>query len=58
MNGWELASAIRNKFGDKIKIVLVSGWSVQEKDKEAYGVDFILQKPFSLSSLESIFLHV
>ena len=58
MNGWELASAIRNKFGNKMKIVLVSGWSVEEKEKESNGIDFILQKPFTLKELNKIFMDV
>ena len=58
MNGWELTRAIKNKFGNKIKIVLVSGWNIEEKDKEAHGVDFVLQKPFTLKDLEKIFLDV
>jgi len=58
MNGWELASAIKNKFGNKMKIVLVSGWSIEEKEKETNGIDFILQKPFTLKELNKIFMDV
>ena len=56
MNGWELAAAIRNKFGNKIKIALVSGWDVEEKDKQEYGIDFVVQKPFTMKELQKIFL--
>ena len=58
MNGWELADIIRNRFGNKIKIVIVSGWNVEEKDKEINKIDFIMQKPFTLEELENIFLQV
>ena len=58
MNGWELADIIRNRFGNKIKIVIVSGWNVEEKDKEINKIDFIMQKPFTLEELEKIFLQV
>ena len=58
MNGWELVSAIKQKFGSKIKVVLVSGWSVEEKDKEAHGVDYVLQKPFTFDALKKIFQDI
>ena len=56
MNGWELADLIRDRFGNKIKIVIVSGWSVEEKDKEANNIDFVLQKPFTLEELKQVLL--
>ncbi|MDB4091278.1 response regulator [Crocinitomicaceae bacterium] len=56
MNGWELAAAIRNKFGNKIKIALVSGWDVEEKDQQEHGIDFVVQKPFTMKELQEIFL--
>lgn len=55
MNGWELADAIRSKFGDKIKIAIVSGWAVEDKLKEEHKIDFVLQKPFTFKALEEIF---
>ena len=55
MNGWELADAIRSKYGNKIKIVVVSGWAVEDKLKEAHAIDFVLQKPFTFKDLEYIF---
>jgi PAS domain S-box-containing protein len=56
MNGWQLAEAIRNKFGKKIKIVIVSGWDVEEKTQKEKGIDFVLQKPFTVSELEDILM--
>ena len=58
MNGWELAKAIRDKFGNNKKIVIVSGWAVEETTKKEHGIDFVLQKPFTLKDLENIFLNV
>ncbi|MFT7158491.1 MAG: CheY-like chemotaxis protein [Parvicella sp.] len=58
MNGWELANAIRNKFGRKIKIVAVTGWDIEVKAKEEGSIDFVLQKPFTMEELRKIFLLV
>jgi CheY-like chemotaxis protein len=58
MNGWELADAIRNKFGDQIKIVAVTGWDIRERVKEENSIDFFLQKPFALEELKILFLGV
>ncbi|MFT6921227.1 MAG: PAS domain S-box-containing protein [Crocinitomicaceae bacterium] len=58
MNGWELADAIRNKFGSKIKIAVVTGWEIEEKVKEENGIDFVLQKPFVMEELKKIFLVI
>jgi len=56
MNGWELIAAIREKFGNDMKIVTVSGWVINEKVKKEHGIDFVLQKPFTLDRLEELFL--
>ncbi|MGL1887159.1 MAG: response regulator [Reichenbachiella sp.] len=58
MNGWELIDTIRNQFGNKMKIVVVSGWNTKEKVKEGHGIDFVLQKPFTLEELNKVFLLV
>lgn len=52
MNGWELAEAIRKKFGDKIKIIAVTGWNMKEKVEEQNTIDHFLQKPFTLNDLK------
>ena len=52
MNGWELAEAIREKFGDKMKIVAVTGWNIKEKVEEENTIDLFLQKPFTLHDLK------
>ncbi len=58
MNGWELADAIRNKFGDKIKIVVVTGWDIDEETKNEHDINFVLQKPFTFEDLENVFMVV
>lgn len=58
MNGWELIAAIRNNFGNKIKIITVSGWNIDEKAKEEHTIDFVLQKPFTIDRLEKLFLEL
>ena len=55
MNGWELTDRIRDKFGGNIKIVIVTGWDINEKMKSEHAVNFILQKPFVLEELEEVF---
>ncbi|MFT7084400.1 MAG: PAS domain S-box-containing protein [Vicingaceae bacterium] len=56
MNGWELADAIRSKLGNKLKIIVVTGWEVEEQAKKEHGIDFVLQKPFTLDQLKKILL--
>ena len=58
MNGWELSGAIRNKFGDRIKIVVVTGWDIDEEKKIKNKVDFVLQKPFTAAQLKEVFLMI
>jgi hypothetical protein len=36
MNGWQLVYAIRNKFGGKIKIVVGTGWDIDEKTNNEF----------------------
>jgi CheY-like chemotaxis protein len=55
MNGWELAATIREKFGNNIKIVTVSGWAIDAQVKEEHAIDFVLQKPFTLDRLKELF---
>jgi CheY-like chemotaxis protein len=54
MNGWELAEAIREKYGDSMKIVAVTGWNMKEKVDEENAIDHFLQKPFTLDDLKVI----
>jgi CheY-like chemotaxis protein len=56
MNGWQLAVAIRNKFGINTKIAVVSGWGDQISDIELveHGVDFKIDKPFTIEQLKNM----
>ena len=58
MNGWELADSIRNKWGNKIKIVVVSGWDVEAKVKNNHNINAALQKPFKMKQLKEILMTV
>ena len=58
MNGWELIDVIRSKFGDTIKIIVVTGWEVEEHVKKEKEIAIVLQKPFSLEALKKAFLSV
>jgi PAS domain S-box-containing protein len=52
MNGWELAEAIREKHGDQIKIIAVTGWDMREKVEDENAIDLFLQKPFTMADLK------
>jgi CheY-like chemotaxis protein len=58
MNGWKLIAAIRNDFGNQIKIIRVSGWNIDKKTKDELTIYFILQKPFTIDRLENLFLEL
>ena len=55
MNGWELVSAIKNKFGEDVNLAVVSGWSVDKKEREKHGVKYSLDKPFNASEFKKVF---
>jgi PAS domain S-box-containing protein len=54
MNGWEFATIIREKFGDTIKIIAASGWTIEENELIEYDVNYSLRKPYSSEELENI----
>jgi signal transduction histidine kinase/CheY-like chemotaxis protein len=54
MNGWQLADAIREKNGDSIKIVVVSGWDIDENTKNEHDVNYIIQKPFTMDRISEV----
>lgn len=56
MSGWELADIIKNKFGNKIKVIVVSGWSIDEAKKNKHGVKYVLGKPFKTEELKQVLL--
>lgn len=54
MNGWQLSSHIRKKFGSVYKIVVVSGWGERSLDIEGADlslVDAVLAKPVEVAVL-------
>lgn len=53
MNGWELAKAIREKYGSDMKIIAVTGWNMREQVEKESTVDLFLQKPFTLADLKT-----
>ena len=58
MNGWELAEAIRIRYKNTIKIVVVSGWRIDDEVKIKQNIDFVLQKPFTVEKLRKIFINI
>lgn len=60
MNGWQLASLIKEKYGDTIKIVVASGWSleIEEETKKEHGVDYVLGKPFTVDQLRKLLITI
>ncbi|EAR12891.1 FixL-related histidine kinase [Polaribacter irgensii 23-P] len=58
MNGWEFIKQVRNDFERAVKIITVSGWSIDSKVKKEHGIDVVLQKPFTVEKLEKLFLEL
>ena len=60
MNGWELASKIRELYSGRIKVAVVTGWGAQleEKKKNEYGVGYVLGKPFKMEELGKLIREV
>lgn len=58
MNGWQLADKINQNFGKRIKIAIVSGWDIEEKEKIEHQIDYILDKPFKLEKLVKLLSDV
>ena len=53
MNGWQLADIINEKFENKIKIAVVSGWSTDSIDegKKEHNIKHSLSKPFTIQQI-------
>jgi CheY-like chemotaxis protein len=58
MSGWELADVIKETLDGKMKVAVVSGWSVGVEEKEAHGVLYDLPKPFTIDQLEKFLLTI
>lgn len=50
MNGIELARTIRERHGDNLVLISLTGWANTERQEEAEsaGVDFVLPKPLDV----------
>ena len=57
MNGWQLADTIKERFAGKLKVAVISGWGsqIEESEKKAHGVVYVLDKPFSINQLQKLF---
>ena len=55
MNGWQLAAAVKNKFGDAIKIIIASGWNINEKELKRHEIDYCLTKPYTKEEIKKVF---
>ena len=60
MCGWELADIINKKFDRKMKVAIVSGWGLEidETEKKEHNVLFVLEKPFNILQLKTLFKEV
>jgi len=56
MNGVELSKEIRKKVGDKVKIIMFTGWGMtyDEYEKNKHIIDHIVQKPAEINHLNEI----
>ncbi len=56
MNGWQLADIIKEQFGGKMKVAVVSGWGneIDDDKKNKHGVEYVLGKPFKFEEIEKI----
>jgi signal transduction histidine kinase/DNA-binding response OmpR family regulator len=55
ISGWQVAEQVKKR-SPSIPVILVSGWAIQQDDARLSesGIDFILQKPCTLSDFEEM----
>ncbi len=55
VSGWEVARVVRKEGGRKVVLGLVTGWGATVSDEvmDAYGIDFVVSKPFEVGTLAS-----
>ncbi len=51
MNGWECAHELRSRYGNAVKIVVVTAAEHPRARAEEVGADDVLPKPFEMSNL-------
>ena len=56
MNGYELATNIRNDLGKPLPIVALTGWgeTVSDEERDSYGINLVLAKPVRLQQLQEV----
>jgi CheY-like chemotaxis protein len=60
MDGWQLADIIKERNRDNMKVAVSSGWGTQvtESDKLKHGVNFKMDKPFSIEQLKKLIREI
>lgn len=55
VSGWEVAKEIK-RLNTQTQVMLITGWGVQvdEEEKRAHGVDFVINKPFNLKEIVNL----
>ncbi len=55
VSGWEVARVVRKEGGRNVVLGLVTGWGATVSDEvmDAYGIDFVVSKPFEVGTLAS-----
>ena len=54
MSGWQLADAIKEKYKGTIPVCVVSGWQINEQEKQEHGVKYSIGKPFSIAEINNL----
>jgi len=54
MNGWQFSKAVKNKFGDGIKIIIASGWNIKEKELKQHKINYCLIKPYTKEDIKKV----
>ena len=58
MSGWQFAKAVKNKFGDRIKIIIASGWNIKEKELKQHRINYCLIKPYTKEEIKKVLSRI
>ena len=58
MSGWQFAKAVKNKFGDRIKIIIASGWNIKEKELKQHRINYCLIKPYTKEEIKKLLSRI
>ena len=58
MSGWQFATAVKNKFGDAIKIIIASGWNIKEEELKQHRINYCLTKPYTKEDIKKVFSKI